>query len=332
MTPTGTESLHLKISGNCTAQHIRNSNCVLFRIDSRLIVKIKITVASVRRSKPLNQIITRIHTLVLLLRLRCIRAGNGLNLAIEIRVAKVSILSSHQSSCYIRVRVKFRKDLRNRVSWRMLIRLPRRLNNTVNSALDRIVTPSRQQISGIHDTRILNRCGVHILPTGALHLQPARAVLEEQRDTPVIRVSARPNLTRVDLEHLALDGWVVQQSQRIVAIIHKAIKEALIDTHTHSNGPHDLDVDLLALIVEIHHGGLEPGYFGEAGFIGPLVGVRRVGLATDFKGLFDVGVALLELGDLVDVGQLGDLFTPWGRVASICLGRGPSQGHFLVEA
>lgn len=145
-------------------------------------------------------------------------------------------------------------------------------------------------------------------------------------------MGARPHLTRVDLEDLALDGRIVQQSQSIVAIIHEAIKEALIKSHAHSDGPHDLDVNLLALVVEIQHGRLEPGHFWDAGFIRPLVGVGRVGLATDFKGLFDVRIALLELGDFVDVGQLGDLFATWGRIASICLGRGPSQGQFLVEA
>lgn len=68
----------------------------------------------------------------------------------------------------------------------MLVRLPRRLNNTVNRAFDCVVTPSRQQISGIHNTRIFNRCRIHILSTGTLHLQPTRAVLEQQRDTSVI--------------------------------------------------------------------------------------------------------------------------------------------------
>lgn len=145
-------------------------------------------------------------------------------------------------------------------------------------------------------------------------------------------MSTRPHLARVDLEDLALDCRVVQQSQRIIAIIHKAVKEALVESHAHGDGPHDLDVNFLALIVEIQHGRLESGHFGEAGFIGPLVGISRVGLATDLKGLFNVRIALLELGDLVDVGQLGDLFAAWGRVASICLWRGPSQGQFLVEA
>lgn len=214
----------------------------------------------------------------------------------------------------------------------MLVRLPRWLNNTVNRALDRVITPSRQQIPGIHDTRVLNRGRIYILSTGALHLQPARAVLEQQRYTSVIRVGTRTHLTRVDLEDLALYGRVMQQPQRIVPIIHKAIKEALVESHADGDGPHDLDVDLFALVVEIQHGRLEPGNLGEAAFIGPLVGVGRIRLATDFKGLFNVGVALLELGDLVDVGELGDLFAPRGRVASICLGRGPSQGHFLVEA
>lgn len=214
----------------------------------------------------------------------------------------------------------------------MLVRLPGWLNNAVNGALDCIVTPSCQQVSGIHDTRILNRRRVHIFSTGALHLQPARAVLEQQRDTPVIRVGARPHLTRVDLEDLTLDGRIVQQSQRIVSIVYKAIEKTLIESHAHGDGPHDLDMNILALIVKIQHGGLEPGDLGEASFIGPLVGVGRVRLAADFKGLFNVRIALLEFGDLVDVGQLGDLFAPWRRVPSICFGRGPSQGQFLLEA
>lgn len=74
---------------------------ILYGIDSRLIITIDTNFASIRRSKPLNQIITRIHTLILLLRLRCVRARNGLNLAAEVGVAKVSIFPSHQYSCRI---------------------------------------------------------------------------------------------------------------------------------------------------------------------------------------------------------------------------------------
>lgn len=49
----------------------------------------------------------------------------------------------------------------------------------MNSALNRIVAPSRQQVSGVDDNGVLNRSCVDKIPVWALDLQAAAVVLEK---------------------------------------------------------------------------------------------------------------------------------------------------------
>lgn len=144
---------------------------------------------------------------------------------------------------------------------------------------------------------------------------------------------AGADLARVDAEDLALDGRVVQQPQSVIAVVDKPVKVPLVgQPHAHGDGAHHLDVDVLAAGVEVGHGGAEAGDGGEGGLVGPAVRVGWVRVAPDLEGLLDVRVALLQLGDLVNVGQLCDFLAARRGVAAVGFGRCPAEGELLVVA
>lgn len=120
-------------------------------------------------------------------------------------------------------------------------------------------------------------------------------------------MGACPDLPWVDLEDLALDGGIVQQAQRVVATIDELVKVRLIQAHTNSDGAHDLDMDGLALVMKSQHCGAKARDFWRSCLVGPLISKAGLIFTANLKALLDVRVALFELGDLVDVGELGDL-------------------------
>lgn len=208
---------------------------------------------------------------------------------------------------------------------------PGRFHHPVDRALDGVVAPPGQQVSRVDDNGVLDRGGIDKLPVGRLHLQAAARVLEQEGDGPVVAVLARAHLTGVDLEHLALDGRVVQQSERVVADVQIGIEKVGFQPHADGDGPHHLEVQRLALVEEVGHGALEADHGATGGFGGPLVRVPLLIVAADLEGLLDVGGAGADLLDLADVGQLGYLFAAGRGVATVGLGGGPAVRELGVE-
>lgn len=134
--------------------------------------------------------------------------------------------------------------------------------------------------------------------------------------------------TRVDLEDFALDLRVMQQPQGVVAHIHIAIKELLVQAHAHSDGPHDFDVQLLALVKEAEHIGPE---IGHGAVFGPLVWESVDAFTANLVALLQIWRRSADLLDIVDFLELGDLFSAWRRVSAIGLGRCPAEIQLIIE-
>ena len=194
---------------------------------------------------------------------------------------------------------------------------------------DRIITPPGQQIPRIHHARPLDRRRVHEPTTGALHLQPAPAVLEQKRDRPVVRVRPGAHAARVAPEHVASHGRVVQQAQGVVGVADEAVEEGLVgQAHADGDGAHDRRVQRRELREEGGHGGAEAWHGGRGGLVGPAVGVGRLVVATHLEGFFDVGAGGAQRRDGGARGELGDFLAPRGGVAAVGFGGGPCQGVF----
>ena len=78
-------------------------------------------------------------------------------------------------------------DIRNTVSWRICrVLLAWGLNHSVYSTLDGVVAPPCQEVASVDNDGTLNWRRVDKLTSGTLYLQPASAVLEQERDRAVV--------------------------------------------------------------------------------------------------------------------------------------------------
>jgi hypothetical protein len=264
---------------------------------------------SIRRCQPLNKIVTRVNTWILLShRLPCTR--QRLDVLIEVGIAKVSDTVARRHHVGIIV-------------------VPRRwLDDAVLGALDLVVAPATQQVAGIHHDGILDWCGAHPRAMRRLDLQPAGGVLEQQRDGAVVGVLTGAHLVRV----LEPDGLgrrrVVQQAQSVVASAGKGVEEVQVEAHAQGDGAHHLSVQVLERQEEGLHCSGE-GSTGGVKLVWPLVGQARDALAPDLERFFQVGVAGAKAGDLSRVRQLRHFLTARSHVAAVGRGRRPAEQVFL---
>lgn len=89
------------------------------------------------------------------------------------------------------------------------------------------ITPPREQIPTINHDRALNRLDVYE-PAARfpryLDLQAAAAVLEQQRDGPVVRVQAGAHAAPVG-EEVGGYGWVVEEAEGVVGAGDEGVEE-----------------------------------------------------------------------------------------------------------
>lgn len=126
----------------------------------------------------------------------------------------------------------------------------------------------------------------------------------------------RADLAAVLREHFRAGSWVVQKSQRMVSYVRECVEEARLEPHPKAYGAHDFDMEVVAGLKEVLHGG------GEDRVLRPVVGVSGLVVAANFEGLFEVGVNAAEGGDERVVRELGYFFAAMGDVAAIRLGSG----------
>ncbi len=138
-------------------------------------------------------------------------------------------------------------------------------------------------------------------------------------------MGAGPHLPRVDLEHVLPDLGVVEQAQGVVAIVGVPVEPGLVDAEADGDGAHDLDVQLLAPVVEVEHGPLEADQL--ARLLGPVVRVVGLALAPDLEALLQVGHRVAQPPDGLVVRQRRGLLAPGRRVAPVRLGRRPGLGQ-----
>lgn len=129
--------------------------------------------------------------------------------------------------------------------------------------------------------------------------------------------------TGVDLPGIGLDSGIVQQSQCVITTIDEAIKERLVQVHSHRNGPHDFDMQVLALAKEIQHVRLEAS--DAFALSRPLVRQTSHALATNLIALLDIRGCVADFADVLGVLEHADLLSSRRRVSPVSLGRRP--GH-----
>lgn len=194
---------------------------------------------------------------------------------------------------------------------------------------DDVVAPALQQVAGVDDDGAGDRGGAHPGALGALDLQAADVVLEQQRDGAVVGVLARAHLVRVGPPHALLDRRVVQQPQRVVAVRRVTVEEVLGQPHAQRDGPHHAHVQLLERDEEALHVGRE-GPAGVVERLRPLVRLPLDALAPDLHRLLQVRVRRAQPRDLVRVVRLRHLLAAPRHVAAVAVGRGPAQRVLLV--
>ena len=87
------------------------------------------------------------------------------------------------------------------------------------------IAPPAQQVPRIHHDRAGDRRRAHPRAPRALDLQPAHAVLEEQRDGAVVRVRAGADARGVGGEERGGHGRVVQEPEVVVPAVGVGIEE-----------------------------------------------------------------------------------------------------------
>lgn len=258
-------------------------------------------------SQPLNQVVPRIDIRVLLLSfVASIRSLYCRDVAAEVWIAEV---------CHA-------------IPGRVEISPSRWFHNPVLCTLNRIVTPPRQQIASINDHSSRNWRRIHECSFGTLDLQTAPVILKQQRNTPIIGMLTRPNLQLILLKNLLRHTRVMQQPQSVVAHIGIAVEVALWQAHAYRDCSHDLNMQLLTLVMEARHSLLEPHGLLIAN--GPVVGETLLALSANLEGLFQIGSLGLQLGDIFLGDELGDLLAAVGDVATVCARGSPTQLLLLL--
>lgn len=138
---------------------------------------------------------------------------------------------------------------------------------------------------------------------------------------------AGPHLSRVHLEHVLPDLRVVEQAQGIITAVGVGVEPGLVDSEADGDGAHDLDVQLLAAVVEGEHRLLEPDQLAPLLFFGPVVRVAGLALAPDLEALLQIRHRVPELPDRLEVRQRRGLLAPRRRVPAVRLGRRPALRH-----
>jgi hypothetical protein len=150
----------------------------------------------------------------------------------------------------------------------------------------------------------------------------------DSRTVVAVFSSSDLQLPVIPLEDLLRHARIMQQPQRIVPCICELIEPALLYAHTQCNRAHNLHVQALARLEEVHHLFLEDlRVFVSAG---PHVGCLGLIITPDFQAFFQIGYDLAKLCFCACFLQHNELLAPLCDISSIRGGRIPGQSVLLV--